>query len=161
MEAACRRTAESLCFRPPCTPYAVAVMVMELAFHTNDPDRVEDALNIFLFPYLSPLEGSEAALLTRNWDAILGGGTLTSFADTILLMGKQKVAPIAGWDESASELEAWNIFCTVFLGDDGVHPSIYEMFLLLEETSGVIPRLREQAHQQPTLTAALLRLIQQ
>ena len=85
-------------------------MVMALAFHTKDPDRVGDTLNIFLFPDLSPSAGSEAALLTRKWDVILGGGTLTSFADTILLMGEQKVAPIAEWDEAESQIEAWAVF---------------------------------------------------
>ena len=61
---------------------------------------------------------------------------MTSFADTILLMGKQKVAPIAGWDEVESQLEAWAMFCTLFMGDNGVHPTTYKMFLLLEEKSG-------------------------
>ena len=51
------------------------IMVIALTFHTKDPDRVGDALNIFLFPDLSPSAGSEAALLTRKWDVILGGGT--------------------------------------------------------------------------------------
>ena len=54
MEAACRRTANGLRFHLPRIPHAVAVMVMALAFHTKDPDRVVDALNIFLFPDLSP-----------------------------------------------------------------------------------------------------------
>ena len=94
-------------------------MVMSLTFRTEEPDRVGDAQNILLFPDLSPLAGLEASLLTRKWDAILGGGTLTSFADTSPLMGNQKVAPIAGWDEAASQLEDWAVFCTVFLGDDG------------------------------------------
>ena len=73
-------------------------MVMDLAFHTKDPDGMEDTLKNFLFPNLYPSTGSEAALFTRKWDVILGGGTLTSFAYMILLMGKKKVAPIAGWD---------------------------------------------------------------
>ena len=38
------------------------------------PNGVGDALNIFLLSNHSPLEGLEAALLTRKWDAILGGG---------------------------------------------------------------------------------------
>ena len=84
---------------------------------------------------------------------------MTSFTETILLMGNQKVAPIAGWDKAASQLEAWAVLCTVFLGDDGVHPATYEMFLLLEETSRVSPRLQEQSCQQPTFPAALLCLI--
>ena len=50
MEAVCQRTADGLCFRLPRIPHTVAVMVMALAFHTEDPDRVGDTLNIFLFP---------------------------------------------------------------------------------------------------------------
>ena len=107
-------------------------MVMAFTFHTKYPDRVGDALNIFLFPDLSPSAGLEAALLTRKWDAILGGGTLTSFADTSLRMVKYKVTPITVWDEAESELEAWAVFWTVFLGDDGVHPNTYDMLLLLD-----------------------------
>ena len=104
IEAAFRRTADGLRFRPPRIPHAVAFMVMALAFHTKEPYWVGDALIVFLFPELTPSEGSEAALLMQNFDAILGGITLTSFADTILLMGNQKVAPIAGWDKALSQL---------------------------------------------------------
>ena len=107
-------------------------MVMALTFHTEDPDGVGDALNILLFLDLSPSAGSKAALLTRKWDAILGGGTLNYFVESSLLMGEQKVAPIMGWDEALSQLEAWEVSCTVFLGDDRVHPATYEMLLLLE-----------------------------
>ena len=102
MEATCWRTAESLRFCPQCIPQAFVAMVMALVFHTKDPDGVGDALNIFLFPDLFPSSGLEAALLTRKWDTILGGGTLTFFADTSLLTGKQKVAPTSGWEEAVS-----------------------------------------------------------
>ena len=132
MEAACRRTTDILRFRPPRIPHAVAVMMMALTFHTDDPDGVRGALNIFLFPDLSPSSGWEAALLTWKWDAILGGSTLTSFSDTSLLMGKQKVVPISGWDEASSQLRASDVFCTVFLGDDRFHPAMYKIFLFLE-----------------------------
>ena len=81
---------------------------------------------------------------------------MTFFEDTSLLVGKQKVSPIAVWDEAESQLEAWSVFCTLFRGDDRVHPATYEMFLLLEEISRVSPRLREQARQKPTFPAALL-----
>ena len=64
MESACRLTADSRRFRLPCIPHAIAVMVIALTFHTEDPYGVGDALNIFLFPDLSPLAGSEAALPT-------------------------------------------------------------------------------------------------
>ena len=77
-------------------------MVVALVFHTEDPGGVGDALNILLFRDLSPSSGSEASLLNRKWDVILGGGALTYFVETSLLIGKQKVAPIAVWDEAAS-----------------------------------------------------------
>ena len=103
----------------------------------------------------------EAALLTRKWDAILGDGTLTSFADTSLLMGTQNVAPITGWDKAASQLEAFAVFCTVFLGYYGFCPDMYKMFLLLEETSGIILIIWVQSRQQPTFPSTLLPMIQQ
>ena len=150
MEAACGHTAEILRFRPPCIPHAVAVMVMALNFHTKDPDWVRDTLNIILFPDLSPGGGLEAALRTRKWEAILSCDPLNSFVGTIQLMVNQMVVPVAGQDMAVSQLKAWAIFCAVFLGDDIVHPTTYKMFLLLEETSGVSPRLRAQARQKPT-----------
>ena len=67
---------------------------------------------------------------------------MTSSVDTSLLMGKQKVGHIVGWDKTSSQLEAWAVFFTVLLVDDGAHPKTYEIFLLLEETSGVSPRIR-------------------
>ena len=57
MEAVCRRTEDGLRFRPPHIPHTATVMVTALNFHTKYPDRVEDTLNIFLFPDLSPLAG--------------------------------------------------------------------------------------------------------
>ena len=134
---------------------------MDTAFHTEDPGRVGRALNIFLFTNLSPLAGSEAARLTRNWDMILGGGTFTYFSDTSLLMGKQKVTLIAGWYEAASQLDLWAVFCMVFLVDEEKHPATFEMFLLIEETSSVSMRLLTQERKHPTFTAAFLHLIQQ
>ena len=47
----------------------------------------------------------------------------------------------------------------MLLGDDGAHQATYKMFLLLEETSEVNPRLRAQARHQTTFPVALLCLI--
>ena len=71
-------------------------MVLDLALYTKDPDGTEDAVNIFIFPYFIPTTGSEAALMARCWDIILGGGELMYFADTSLLTVKQKATPITG-----------------------------------------------------------------
>ena len=42
-----------------------------------------------------------------------------------------------------SQIEAWAMFCTLFMGNDGVHPATYKMFLLLEETPRFSMRLQE------------------
>ena len=86
---------------------------------------------------------------------------MTSFTDTTMLIGKQKFAHIAGWDIASSQLEAWAVLYTVFLGDDGAHPATYKFFLLMEETSGARPRLWAKAHHQSTFPASLIHLIQQ
>ena len=75
IERACQRTANILLFCHPHIPHAVAVMVMVLAFHTKNQDGVEDTLNIFLFPGLSPLAETEAASSrgsgTQSWGRYL------------------------------------------------------------------------------------------
>ena len=78
----------------PCIPHVIVVTVMDLALNTKDPDGVRGVLNIFLLPNLSPSARSEADLMARKWDEILG--TLNSIVDTSLLVGKQKVSLIVG-----------------------------------------------------------------
>ena len=58
----------------PIKPHSDTVMVLDLVFYTKDPDDMGDAINIFLFFYLSPASGSKAALLEHRWYVILGGG---------------------------------------------------------------------------------------
>ena len=81
-------------FLAPCIPHYVAVMVLYLAFYTKDPNGVEDAINVFLLPELSPHAGSEAALLTQRWYAVFGVNTFTSISGTSPLMGRKKVVPV-------------------------------------------------------------------
>ena len=51
MESTARhRVAEEMCFKSPQISHSTAVMVIVLAFHTEDPDGVGYAMNIFLFP---------------------------------------------------------------------------------------------------------------
>ena len=74
---------------------------MVITLHTKDPNGVGEVLNISLslFTNFPPSSGSETAFLTRKWDAILrgGGGRVGSyFADTRMLMVRQKFAPITG-----------------------------------------------------------------
>ena len=69
-------------FRAPIIPHAIAVMVLDLEFYTKDPDGMGDAVNIFLFPDLTPAAESKASLLAHRWEAILEGEAITPFADT-------------------------------------------------------------------------------
>ena len=119
-----------------------------------------DAVNIFLFPDLTPASGSKAALLAHRWDVIIGGGELTPFSETILLMERQNVVPITGWEAAAKQLEAWGVICAIFLGDTYVHPDTYEVLSLPKEATGVVARLWAQARSQTTSPTALLSLIQ-
>ena len=70
---------------------------------------------MFLFLDLSTYAGSKATLLTRRWDAVLGDNTSTSFTDTGTLLGRQKVVPVTSWDATSKQIEAWTVFCKVFL----------------------------------------------
>ena len=60
--------------------------------------------------------GLEAALLTRRQDVVIVGGTLSSFVDTSILLGQQKVAPVETCYDMALQLESWAVFCAVFFG---------------------------------------------
>ena len=75
--------------------------------------------------------------MAKRWDSILGGGALASFADTSLLLGKQRVEPVTSWEAAEKQIEAWGVFCHVFLGDTVVHPATYEVYTLVEETTHV------------------------
>ena len=51
-----------------------------------------DLVNIFLLLDMSLAAVLEAGLLTGCWDAVVGGSKLTSFYDTSILLGQQKVS---------------------------------------------------------------------
>ena len=74
MKEACRVIAKDLRSRAHKIFQSITVMVLALVFHSEDPNGVGDAINVFLFPELSPSTGSEEALLTRQWDAVFGRG---------------------------------------------------------------------------------------
>ena len=145
---------------PPRIPCIAVVMVLSLAFHTEDPDGVGDALNIYLFTDLSPSEGLEAALLTRKWDTILGGeilggSTLASSADMSLLMGETEGRPHRGLVPSRLPDRGMRRVLHGVPGGQQRTPCD------IQYVSPVSLRLRAQARQHPTFPTSLFRLIQQ
>ena len=134
--------------------------MLDLSFHSEFPDGVGDALNVFLFLDMSPSAGSYVALLTRHWDAVFGRGTLTSFSCTRLLLGRQKVAPVESWDESASQIKFWLVLCAVVVGTVDTHPATVDMMALVEETRFVQACMRAQCCCQPIIPFDLLSLLQ-
>ena len=54
-----------------------------------------NAVNIFTFMYLSLSAGSKLALLAKQCYTVIGGDTITSFANTGTLMGHQMVISVA------------------------------------------------------------------
>ena len=125
--------------------HAVAVLLLGLHFHTEDPDCVNDTVKIFMFPYLSLSAGSEASMVTRRWDTALDANTLTSYADAAALMKQQRILPIVGWEAEAKMLEQWLVVVTVLLGPQERHPEVFELATLLEVANEVNSRLRAQA----------------
>ena len=83
----------------------MAVLLLGLHFHTEDPDNVNDKVNIFMFPDLSLSAGSEASMVTRRWDTALDTNTLTSYVDAAALMKQQRIPPIVGWETAAKMLK--------------------------------------------------------
>ena len=65
MEAYCFITAKGLRFHAPSISHSIAVMVLALGFHSEDPNGVGDAVNVFIFTGLSSVSGLEVGLLTR------------------------------------------------------------------------------------------------
>ena len=63
-------------------------------------------------------------------------------------MGKQKIYPVTSWDAAAKQIEAWTVFCAIFLGDLYHHTSTLEMGLVIKETKVFIYCLRIKSQQQ-------------
>ena len=128
--------------------------------YSEDLDGVGDAIKIFLFLDLSPSARSKVTLLSRRWDIILGEGGLTSFANMILLIAKQKFERVTRWEDAENQIEAWGVFYKVLLEDAALQPTTYEVCTLVEDTAHVGAILREPMQRQPALTIAFLCILQ-
>ena len=74
------------------------VLLLGLQFFTEDPNCVNDTVNIFQFPDLSFSAGSESSMVTRRWYTVLNANTMTSYADAAALMKQQRIPPLVGWE---------------------------------------------------------------
>ena len=69
-------------YKPPCIYHAVAGLILDLGFYTEEPDGVRDMVKIFLLPGISISTGSEASLVARWWDMALDRSTLITYTNT-------------------------------------------------------------------------------
>ena len=129
---ACRESARALRCKAPRVTHTVEVLLLGLHFHTEDPDCVNDTVNIFMFPELSLSAGSEASMVTRRWDTALDANTLTSYADAAALIKQKRIPPMVGWEAAEKMFEQWLVVVTVLLGPQERHPSVFELTTLLE-----------------------------
>ena len=53
VEIACLHEACKLCYKGPHISPVLMRLILNLAYHIEDPDRFGDTLNIFLLPYIS------------------------------------------------------------------------------------------------------------
>ena len=95
-EIACLAPEWALIIKAPNITHMVTVILLGFNFHTEDPVRVRDAVNIFVFLDLSLAAGTKAALVAWRWETVLDSNTLTSYAKTSALMTKQRISPIMG-----------------------------------------------------------------
>ena len=93
----CLQKAHSLRYKPPWIYHVVVGLILKKYFHTEDPDRVGDILNIFLLTSISLLSGSKTVLVVRMWDTELDSSTIMMYDNTVSLLQRQDRYPIVGW----------------------------------------------------------------
>ena len=65
---ACRESAKALRCKAPRVTHAVSVLLLGLHFFIEDPECINDTVNIFQFSNLSLSAGSKDSMVTRIWD---------------------------------------------------------------------------------------------
>ena len=127
----------------------VAGLILSLAFHTEDPDGVEDTVNIFLFPDLSLSAISKAALVVRRWDTTLDIRTMVAYSDTASLLQHQEVELIIGWEAAVNILEQWVVFLTVIMVPGSSHHVVYEITMYVDASDKLNVFLRGKSNTNP------------
>ena len=132
LKIACQNKERYIRYKAPCIIQVETRLTLILSFHTEDPDVVEDTVNIFLFPHLYISSGSEAALVESWWNTALDSSTLTTYADNALLIQHQKVDTIIGWEAAVNVLEQWLVLLMVILVLGISQPEVYELTMLMD-----------------------------
>ena len=127
----------------------MAGLILSLAFHTEDPDGVEDTVNIFLFPDLSLSAISKAALVVRRWDTTLDIRTMVAYSDTASLLQHQEVELIIGWEAAVNILEQWVVFLTVIMVLVSSLHAVYEITMYIDASDEVNVRLWGKSNTNP------------
>ena len=135
-EIACRESARALRYKAPRLTHAVEVLLLGLHFFTEDPDCVNETVNIFQFTDLSLSTGSKISMVTRRWDTALDANTMTSYADAAVMMKQQRIPTIVSWEAAEKILEQWLVVVTVLLGPQERHPAVFELAALLDAPGG-------------------------
>ena len=96
--------------------HIVAGILLSLALYIEDPDRVRDTVNIFLFTDLSLSAISEATLVSRRWGTAPDSSPLVNFKEIASLLQRKNVDPVIGLQAAVIMLEKWKVFFEVILG---------------------------------------------
>ena len=62
-----------------------------------------------------------------RWNMVLDRITLTTYADTSLLLQFQKVVPIIRWEAAVIMLEQWEVFLAVIMIPGSLQPVVYKL----------------------------------
>ena len=88
-------------------------LILNLAFHTEEPDGVGDKVKILLLPNLSLSASYEAALVARQWDMALYSSPLTMYTKTASILQHQKLVPIVSWEVTVRMLDQQAVFLVI------------------------------------------------
>ena len=148
--------------------HTVAVLLLVLSLHMEDPYVVSDSIDILMFPELSLTSSTKSYMIARKWYTLLYSNTLIFCANTtamitkqhIALMTKQHIVLIVGWGDSANMLYQWLVLLYVTLGPQYQHTTVYEINILVKESDWLSLRLCTQAQHQPNIPADLIQPVQ-
>lgn len=77
---------------------------------------------------MSPNKGNDVAALARQWDAVLGDGSATSFTDATHLFQQYWLVPFDGWATATIFIKHWTVTCHVLLGSMQCPRIVYNLY---------------------------------